>query len=213
MSNEEFEPAIDYLRRSLETNKLPQNVVFNVGYIVAQLYAALGDFTEALSFAGDWFASLENPSADQFMFMGNIYAQEKRYEESIGYALEAIDIAEKPKENWYQLLTANYFAIEDFQQSARTLRIMIDLWPNEIMYWEQLASVNMLQGNLENALASLNCTSLIKRIAKFSNTIPSLAAKKAKIIEMKYLSSSDKVSQSLVSLDKSTSSALQKQST
>ena len=33
MSNEEFEPAIDYLRRSLETNKLPQNVVFNVGYI------------------------------------------------------------------------------------------------------------------------------------------------------------------------------------
>ena len=81
MSNEEFKPAIGYLRRSLDTNKLPQNVVFNVGYIVAQLYAALGDFSEALAFAKDWFANLENPSSDQFMFMANIYAQEKRYEE------------------------------------------------------------------------------------------------------------------------------------
>ena len=60
MSNEEFKPAIGYLRRSLDTNKLPQNVVFNVGYIVAQLYAALGDFSEALAFAKDWFANLEN---------------------------------------------------------------------------------------------------------------------------------------------------------
>ena len=173
MSNEEFEPAIDYLRRSLDTNKLPQNVVFNVGYIVAQLYAALGDFTEALAFARDWFASLEDPSADQFMFMANIYAQEKRYEESIGYALEAIDIAEKPKEDWYQLLTANYFAIEDFQQSAQTLRVMIDLWPNEIMYWEQLASVNMLQGNLGNALAALRVAFEVGLVEKES-TIKSL---------------------------------------
>ena len=173
MSNEEFKPAIGYLRRSLDTNKLPQNVVFNVGYIVAQLYAALGDFSEALAFAKDWFANLENPSSDQFMFMANIYAQEKRYEESIGYALEAIDATESPKETWYQLLTANYFALEDFQQAASTLRIMIDLWPNEITYWEQLASVDMLEGKLENALASLRVAFEVGLIQKES-TIKSL---------------------------------------
>ena len=51
MADEQFEEAIIQLRKSLDTKKLPQNVTFNVGYMVAQLYAALGEFDNAMVFA------------------------------------------------------------------------------------------------------------------------------------------------------------------
>jgi hypothetical protein len=51
------------------------------------------------------------------------------------------------------------------------------------------------------------CTSFMKRTPRFSSTMPSEAAKKARIWEMKWRSSSVSFSQSLASLPRSTSSA------
>ena len=50
MGAERFEVAIGHLRASLALDKLPESVKYNVGYMVAQLYAALGQFDEALDF-------------------------------------------------------------------------------------------------------------------------------------------------------------------
>ncbi|MEM1112512.1 MAG: tetratricopeptide repeat protein [Pseudomonadota bacterium] len=155
MSREDFPKAIDYLKRSLATERLPQNVVYNVGYMVAQLHAALGQFDEALVFAEDWFTQLETPTASQYMFMANIYAQVKRYAESVPYAEQAVSIAEKPRESWYQLLTANYFELKRYPEAADALLRMIALWPEKGGYWEQLASVYMVMDQPERALASL----------------------------------------------------------
>jgi hypothetical protein len=41
MGDEQLKKAISGWRKSLDTKKLPQNVTFNVGYMVAQLYAAI----------------------------------------------------------------------------------------------------------------------------------------------------------------------------
>ena len=155
MADEQFEEAIIQLRKSLDTKKLPQNVTFNVGYMVAQLYAALGEFDNAMIFAKDWFAKLETPNPNQYIFMANIYAQVKRYQESVPYAETAIKNSDKPRETWYQLLTANYFELRRFPEAAKVLLEVIELWPEKTGYWEQLASVYMMMDNPSYALASL----------------------------------------------------------
>ena len=155
MADEQFEEAIIQLRKSLDTKKLPQNVTFNVGYMVAQLYAALGEFDNAMIFATDWFAELETPNPNQYIFMANIYAQVKRYQESVPYAETAIKNSDKPRETWYQLLTANYFELRRFPEAAKVLLEVIELWPEKTGYWEQLASVYMMMDNPSYALASL----------------------------------------------------------
>ena len=155
MADEQFEEAIIQLRKSLDTKKLPQNVTFNVGYMVAQLYAALGEFDNAMIFAKDWFAELETPNPNQYIFMANIYAQVKRYQESVPYAETAIKNSDKPRETWYQLLTANYFELKRFPDAAKVLLEVIELWPEKTGYWEQLASVYMMMDNPSYALASL----------------------------------------------------------
>lgn len=155
MAGEDFPTAINYLKRSLDTGRLPQNVVYNVGYMVAQLHAALEQYDEALVFAEGWFTQLETPSPSQYMFMANIYAQVKRYAESVPYAEEAIAKTEEPRESWYQLLTANYFELKRFPEAAGSLLSMVNLWPEKGGYWEQLASVYMVMEQQERALASL----------------------------------------------------------
>jgi tetratricopeptide (TPR) repeat protein len=155
MSDENFEEAITYLKRSLDTEKLPQNVVYNVGYMVAQLHAALGQFQDALVFAEKWFVQLEQPKADQYIFMANIHAQVKNHAQSIPYAEEAISLAEKPKATWFQLLAANFFELDRFGEAALILIDMTSLWPDNTAYWEQLAGVYMVMEKPQKALATL----------------------------------------------------------
>ena len=83
--------------------------------MVAQLYAALERYDEALDFAADWFVSLESPKPSQMMFMANIYAQTKRFRMR-SYAENAIEA--RPSESWYQLITSANFEIEDFPQAG-----------------------------------------------------------------------------------------------
>ncbi len=155
MGAERFDLAIKHLRKSLEIGKLPENVKYNVGYMVAQLHAAEGEFDEALAFAAQWFTTIETPTASQYMFMANIYAQLKRYEEAIPYAEQAVTIAESPRETWYQLLTAAHFELKDYPAAIQTLSRMVERWPAETTYWEQLASVYIIMEQEAEALAVL----------------------------------------------------------
>lgn len=155
MGAEHFDKAIVHLRDSLATGKLPEKVKYNVGYMVAQLHAAQGEFDEALSFAADWFKTIESPKAAQYMFMANIYAQLKRYEEAIPYAEQAVTIDDEPRETWYQLLTACYFELKDYPAAATTLSQMVARWPAQTSYWEQLASVHIIMEQEQQALAVL----------------------------------------------------------
>ena len=155
MVRENFPEAIEHLKASLALDKLPEGMVFNVGYMIAQLYAAEDKFDEALDFAVPWFESIEEPKDSQYIFMANIFAQTKRYEESIPYALKAIEISEKPSESWYQLLTASYFELKQYKNSVKTLQDMLNSWPQKATYWEQLASVYMILDDEWRALATL----------------------------------------------------------
>jgi len=166
MSAERFSDAVVHLKQSLALNKLPENVKYNVGYMVAQLHAAQGEFDEALEFAAEWFETLEEPTAAQMMFMANIYAQTKRYEEAIPYAEMAIASTEEPRESWYQLITAAYFELKQFEKAARSLQRMLAQWPEKAGYWEQLASVYVVLEDEAKALATLKIAWLEKVLDK-----------------------------------------------
>ena len=174
MSKERFEVAIGYLRASLDTGKLPESVKYNVGYMVAQLHAALGEYDQALSFAEDWFVTLEAPSPTQFIFMANAYAQTGRFEEAIPYAESAIRESSEPRENWYQLVVAAHFKLENYAEAAENLRTLVTTWPEKISYWEQLASTYIALDEEEKAFAVLRLAWLDERIEKES-TLKSMA--------------------------------------
>ncbi|MBW8189779.1 tetratricopeptide repeat protein [Neiella marina] len=155
MSRNNYPEAVDYLRRSLALNKLPEKVKYNVGYMVAQLYAAQEKFDDALTFAAEWFKTLEQPTPDQYIFMANIFAQTGNYKDAIPYVEQAIAKAPKVKESWYQLLIASHFELKQYKAATKALTDAISHWPEKASYWEQLASVYVVLGNEKRALATL----------------------------------------------------------
>lgn len=173
MARENFREAIGYLKQSLALKQLPEQVVINVGYMVAQLHAALEEYDQALEFAEQWYTQLESPKPSESIFLANIYAQMKRYEEAVPYAQRAISDAEKPKETWFQLLTASFFELKRFPQAATTLQQMVEHWPDKATYWEQLASVYVMLDDEASALAVLKLAFQQKLLDKES-TIKSL---------------------------------------
>src|SRR5690606_23677005 len=129
------------------------------GYMVAQLYAALEKFDEALVFAEDWFKTIEAPTPDQAIFMANIFAQTGKYQQAIPYVKQAIatgaSSGKEPRESWYQLYIACSFELKAYAQEAEALQPAIKTWPQKPAYWEQLASVYVMQGKELKGLASL----------------------------------------------------------
>lgn len=155
MGRNNYDQAIGYLKHSLALNRLPENVKYNLGYMVAQLYAAQEKFDEALVFAEEWFKTLATPTPDQAIFMANIFAQTGNYKQAIPYANQAIAASTEPRESWYQLLIASNFELKDYPQAATALKTAIEKWPDKSDYWEQLASVYVMLNNERKGLATL----------------------------------------------------------
>ena len=155
MSRDNYTKAIGFFMQTLAYEDLPEKMRYNVGYMVAQLYAAEGDYDKALQFAREWFTTLEAPTPDQYVFMANIFAQTKNYAEAAPYAAKAIEMTDTPKESWFQLLIACYFELKQYSNSEKYLKQAISLWTSRVSYWEQLASVYLIQNKGENALATL----------------------------------------------------------
>lgn len=155
VARDNYGQAIDYMRASLELDKLPEQMKYELGYMVAQLYAGQEQFDEAIVFAEQWFATLSEPRPEQLMFMANLLAQTDRYERAIDYAERAVQASDNPRESWYQLLISSSFNLEDYPQTARFLRGAIEHWPGEPRYWEQLASIYVMLEDEDSALAIL----------------------------------------------------------
>lgn len=155
MSVENYGKAIELFEESLAVGKLPEKAEHNVRFLVAQLYAAKGDFVRALQKAEVWIQALESPTPTQQMFIANLFAQNKRYAEASQYAQAAIDASDSPKESWYQLLLATYFEQKKYNKAANVLQDMLARWTSKANYWEQLASVYLLTKNDSKALATL----------------------------------------------------------
>ncbi|HBS43081.1 MAG TPA: hypothetical protein DEA26_10400 [Oceanospirillales bacterium] len=155
MSQNNYPKAISAFMETLSYEKLPEQLRINIGYMVAQLYAAEGEYDKALDFAREWFVTLEAPTADQYIFMANIFAQTKNYSEAVPYAVKAIDMSDDPKETWFQVLIASYFELKQYQNSEKYLKMAITNWPTKQAYWEQLASVYLMQDKMEPALVTL----------------------------------------------------------
>lgn len=155
MSRDNYSQAIEYMRTSLEMDKLPEQMKYELGYMVAQLYAAQEQYDEAIVFAEQWFETLEDPKPEQLMFMANLMAQTERYAQALPYGERAVAAAESPRESWYQLLISSSFNLEEYKKTAEYLRAVISRWPAEPRYWEQLASVYVMLENEKSALATL----------------------------------------------------------
>ena len=141
---ERFAPAIDAYNKVLEQGELPEALKQSTLKTVAQLYFVTEDYQKALEAVNKLVASLESPSADVFMLVGQAHFQLKQYDAALPQIEKAVDLYRKqgktPKENWLILLRVIYHQKNDYKNMRIVLEELVDLYPKD-RYLRALAGV------------------------------------------------------------------------
>lgn len=150
---ENYPLAIEYFLKAIDSNALPAKVTHELMYILAQLHIHSEKYIIGLNHLEKWFAKEINPSSNAHLLAASTYYQTNQFNQLITHAKAAIKKSDIPKQSWYELLIAGYYATEKFHDAALLLETMISKYPHHDSYWLQLASVYQQNKQEKKALA------------------------------------------------------------
>jgi len=150
---DDYPSAIDSLRRSLDGEYLPDDVIHQINLNMAQLLIQQSRFSEGIDYLERWFQNETNPDKQSFLLAASAYYQMEAYEKMIPMAQKALAASDKPDQSLYEMLLAGYFHSGNYRQAAVTLEDMIKLFPGKDEYWLQLAASYQQLENYKKALA------------------------------------------------------------
>jgi tetratricopeptide (TPR) repeat protein len=158
-SMENYPKAIEAYQAVLaQVPGIPEVMEEQALYAVGQLYFILEDYRRSIEYLHKWFAVVTNPGPQPYVFLAQAYYQLKRFREAIPPVMTAIDIArqrgQRPKENWWLLLRAMYYELEDWRKVLDIVEILVVEYPKKD-YWVQLSGIYGQEGYEKNQVAAL----------------------------------------------------------
>jgi len=140
---EKYKEAVRAYQQVLAQPDLPEALVMNSTYTLAQLYFIQEDYKKAIELMKTWFSMTEKPTENAYMILAQAYYQLEQYKESLeplkkAYAMVK-ERGDQPKENLLLLLRVDYYNLGDFQNMLKVLHEMVTLYPKS-EYWLTMGS-------------------------------------------------------------------------
>ncbi|MBI2969867.1 MAG: tetratricopeptide repeat protein [Gammaproteobacteria bacterium] len=139
---ERYKDAIGAYEKVLAQPELPEALVQNSLYTLAQLYFITEDYRKAIDIINKWIKITEAPNENVYMLLGQAYYQLEQYKESLEPLKKAYNMVkerrDKPKENLLLLLRVDYFNLEDYKSMLAVLKELVTLYPKS-EYWLTMA--------------------------------------------------------------------------
>jgi tetratricopeptide (TPR) repeat protein len=154
-AQEKYDEAREHLESAIEAGGLNEQEISEFKYQIAQLYMAEDRWKEGAAALEEWFKTTPNPNSAAHYLLAVAYYQLEDFDRALPPAKKAIELMEKPQENWIGLLLALYLQRERYQDAIPLLKQLIELAPDKKAYWLQLSAV---YGQLEDyayALATM----------------------------------------------------------
>lgn len=157
-SEEDYPSAIRAYEGVLAQGEdIPEGLEVTTLYTLAQLSFVNEDYQKALDYMETWITKANNPGADPYIFMGQVYYQMKDYPAATRQIEQGIQVARernmKIKEDWWALLNFLYYEQEDWPKVLETLEILVKQYPKR-EYWTRLAGIHGQLGNDNESLWS-----------------------------------------------------------
>lgn len=165
--------AIEHYQRALESKALPTPMHQGAQYSLAHLHAANSDYVSAIELMVDWFQFQPDPFAESFMFMGSNYAALEQYADSLPWVERAIERAERPIEDWYQITYSIHIELGRYDKAIAMLKTMLRYWSQVPEYWEALAALYQETGE-NKAAHDTKMTAYINGMLRTEQSILSL---------------------------------------
>ena len=143
-SQEKYSQAIDAYKNVLAQEELPYSLEHTTIFALAQLYFVSEDYRTAIDYMNQWFKVAENPGPDAYIIVGQAHYALEDYRGGLPYVERAVAIAKERgrevRENWYLLLRAMYWELDDTPKVRDVLIELLTHWPKK-QYWTQLAAI------------------------------------------------------------------------
>jgi len=149
--------AIQSFETVLRQEGLTTNLEDQVTYTLAQLHFSEENFAKSIEYVNKWL-KYNPPNTSALLLLGQAYYSLgdasnnlDNFRKAIPYVEQAIQLnAEKGKEireNWYLLLRAMYYRLDNYVKVNEILQILATNWPYKKEYWVQLAGVSSELGS------------------------------------------------------------------
>jgi len=148
----QYEATIEYLRKALAEEVMPLDAENRIRFNIAQLYAALQKWPEAIAALKTWFRYVESPEPLGYYLLGISYYQLEKLDLAIANTKKAVDLSPEPPESWLQLLAALYIQKEDYKNATPILEDLVMRFPKK-QYWVQLSLIYGARDDYRDSLA------------------------------------------------------------
>jgi len=153
---DDMDRAVEDFAAALELDALPLDQQNRLRFNMAQIYFINERYRDAIRLFKVWMSQegVEIKDSTYFMLAASYYNLEE-FQEAIEPASQAIDASDEPEKRYYDLLNVIYSQLEVVGERTRLLEEMVKLWPGELNYWRQLASLYLEQGEQLKSFSAL----------------------------------------------------------
>ncbi|HUQ53577.1 MAG TPA: tetratricopeptide repeat protein [Gammaproteobacteria bacterium] len=153
-SQDKFDEARRHLQAAIDSGGLNTVEVDGARYQAAQLWMQEEKWKEGAAALEEWFKSTPTmPNSSAYYLLAVAYYQQDAYDKALPPAKKAVELMDKPNENWLQLVSALHLQREEFKDAVPILQQLIAVAPEKKTYWMQLSSIYGQMEDYPNALA------------------------------------------------------------
>lgn len=150
---DKYDSARKHLNAAIAAGGLNADEVSQTQYQIAQLWLAEEKWKEGAAALEEWFKTATKPNSAAYYLLAVAYYQQELYDRALVPAQKAVDLAEKPQENWINLVLALHLQKEHWKEAVPLLTQLINMAPDKKTYWQQLSSVYGQLEQYQQALA------------------------------------------------------------
>jgi tetratricopeptide (TPR) repeat protein len=133
--------AIKSFEKALKDGVLAARVAQDVTHDLAQLLISAQRYREGLTYLERWLGNQARPTAQTLFLAALAHYGSGDCKKALPYAKKAIAEASRPEEAWYELSLSCYYELGQYRQALTVLQALVRRFPNNGMYWIQLAGV------------------------------------------------------------------------
>lgn len=128
-------------KKSIDLDAMPNTTHFQMMLQRAQFLMLSDNLRGGLKALDEYMAVVDEIPDSAFAIKANAHVQLEEFRDAKAAIKQAIQLSDKPKETWYQLLLAIHSELSEYREMADVLRTLITIAPNKKVYWMQLHSV------------------------------------------------------------------------
>jgi tetratricopeptide (TPR) repeat protein len=152
-AQERYGEARGHLQKAIDSGGLNAVEIDSARYQSAQLFMQEEKWKEGAAALEEWFKTATNPNSAAYYLLAVAYYQQDDYARALPPAKKAVELMDKPQENWLGMLSALYLQREEYDEAIPVLLQLVSVAPSKKTYWMQLSSVYGQKEDYPNALA------------------------------------------------------------